>query len=55
MGPLFKNDGIAVIFEIKMTEIERILIDGMALRNISDTDPLCHNDYQCRHQIFILF
>ena len=52
---LIKNDRIAVIFENKMTEIEQILNDGMALRNISDADPLCHNDYECHHQIVILF
>ena len=27
----------------------------MALRNISDADPLRHNDDECRHQIVILF
>ena len=35
---LIKNDGIAVISEIKMTEIERILNDSMALWNISDAN-----------------
>ena len=39
----------------KTTEIERISNDGMALRNISDADPLCHNDVECRHQNVILF
>ena len=38
-----------------MTEIERILNDSMALRNISDADPLHHNDNKCRHQFVILF
>ena len=38
-----------------MVEIERILNDSMALRNISDTDQLRHNDDECRHQIVILF
>ena len=27
----------------------------MALRNISDADPLRHNDDECHHQIIILF
>ena len=40
---------------IKMTELEQILNDGMALRNISDADPLHHNYDECRHQIVILF
>ena len=38
-----------------MTEIERILNDGMALRNIYDADPLRYYDDKCRHQIVILF
>ena len=37
-----------------MTEIERILNDAMALPNINNGNPLCHNDYLCRHQIIIL-
>ena len=52
---LIKNDGIAVIFILKMMEIERILNDGMALRNIYDADPLRHHDDECHNQIVILF
>ena len=52
---LIKNDGIAVIWEIKMTEIERMFNDDMALRNIYDADPLRHNDDEYCHQIVILF
>ena len=37
-----------------MTEIERILNDAMALRNINNGNLLCHNDDLCRHQIIIL-
>ena len=36
-------------------EIEQILNDGMALRNIYDGDLLRHNDDKCRRQIVILF
>ena len=49
-----KNDGIAVIWEIKMTEIERMFNDDMALRKIYDADPLRHNDDEYCHQIVIL-
>ena len=38
-----------------MTEIERILYDGVGLRNISDAEPLCHYDDECHYQIVILF
>ena len=38
----------------KMTEIERMFNDDMALRNIYDADPLRHNDDEYRHQIIIL-
>ena len=51
---LIKNGGIAVIWEIRMTEIERMFNDDMALRNIYDADPLCHNDDEYRQQIVIL-
>ena len=37
-----------------MTEIERILKNAMALGNINNGNPLCHNDDLCRHQIVIL-
>ena len=37
-----------------MTEIERILNDAMALPNINNGNPLCHNDDLCRHRIVIL-
>ena len=37
------SDG-TVISRQYMTEIERILNDGMTLRNISDADQLRHND-----------
>ena len=37
-----------------MTEIERILNDAMALPNINNSNPLCHNDDLSRHQIGIL-
>ena len=37
-----------------MTEIEGMFNDDMALRNIYDADPLCHNDDEYRHQIVIL-
>ena len=37
-----------------MTEIERILNDSMALPNINNGNPLCHNDDFCRHPIVIL-
>ena len=51
---LIKNDRIAVIWEIKKMEIERMFNDNMALRNIYDADPLRHNDDEYRHQIIIL-
>ena len=38
----------------KMTEIEQILNDTMALLNINNGNPLCHNDDLCCHQIIIL-
>ena len=38
----------------KMTEIERILNDAMALPSINNGNPLRHNDNLCRHQIVIL-
>ena len=37
-----------------MTEIEQILNDAMALLNINNGNPLCHNDDLCPHQIIIL-
>ena len=37
-----------------MTEIERKLNDAMALTNINNGNPLCHNDNLCHHQIVIL-
>ena len=39
---------------IKMTEIERMLNDNVALRKIYDADPLRHNDDEYHHQIVIL-
>ena len=51
---LIKSDGIAVFSEIKMTEIERMFNDGMALWNIYDAYPLRHKDDECCHQIIIL-
>ena len=51
---LIKNDKSSVLYEIKMTEIERILNDAMALPNINNGNPLCHNDDFCRHPIVIL-
>ena len=35
-------------------EIEQIINDSMALRNISEADLLRYNDDECRHQIIIL-
>ena len=50
---LIKNDECSVIYYNKMTEIERILNDVMALMNIYDADPLRHNDDEYRHHIVI--
>ena len=49
-----KNDKSSVIYKIKMTEIEWILNDAMALPNINNGNPLRHYDDLCRHQIVIL-
>ena len=37
-----------------MTEIGRILNDGLALQNIADGNPLRHYDNKHHHQIVIL-
>ena len=42
------------MWEIKMTEIERMFNDDMALWNIFDANPLSHNDDEYRHQMVIL-
>ena len=47
------NDGIVVISKIKMTEIERILNDGLALQSITDGNLLRHYDDKYSHQIII--
>ena len=37
-----------------MTEIEPLINNGKALRNITDCNPLHQNDVKCRNQIVIL-
>ena len=34
--------------------IEPLINNAKALRNITDDNPLGHNDAECRHQIVIL-
>ena len=49
-----KKNGLRNRHCLKMTEIERKLNDAMALTNINNGNPLCHNDNLCHHQIVIL-
>ena len=43
-----------MLFQKKLWLIEPLINKGLALRNITDNNPLCNNDAKCRHQIVIL-